>query len=94
MISQSVLKDFEFIRRASKVVLSMSTFSWWAAWLSDATRIYFPEIGLFHPTLPKEGRYLEVDDDDRYIKIRLPEFYWSNSEVQRQYMLGERELPW
>jgi hypothetical protein len=34
---------FDFMRSAKKVVTSVSTFSWWAAFLSDASQIVQPE---------------------------------------------------
>lgn len=44
---QGALADFETIRRASRVVVSVSTFAWLAAWLSGARNIYLPIQGLF-----------------------------------------------
>jgi len=36
------LEQFNFLRAANHLVLSASTFHWWAAYLSDAATIYFP----------------------------------------------------
>eukprot|EP00435_Cladocopium_sp_Y103_P065323 s1590_g27.t1 len=36
------LADWVWLREATYLVISASTFSWWAAYLSDAKRIYFP----------------------------------------------------
>jgi len=36
-----VLEDFNFIRKFDKVLLSNSTFPWWAALLSGATKVWF-----------------------------------------------------
>lgn len=38
----SALHTFNFIRRFNKIILSQSTYSWWAAYLSEAQEIYFP----------------------------------------------------
>lgn len=38
----SALHTFNFVRLFNKIVLSQSTYSWWAAYLSDASEIYFP----------------------------------------------------
>ena len=40
------LEHFSFIRRFNRIILSNSTFAWWAAYLSDATEIFAPRISL------------------------------------------------
>jgi hypothetical protein len=65
--SDNYLHDFEFLRRAGRLVVAPSSFSWWAAWLSDANQI--------HVAVPDEGygsashmvADLIVNDEDRYI---------------------------
>jgi hypothetical protein len=47
--SQGAIEDFQTIRKATNVVLSVSTFSWLAAWLSDAEQIFMPLSGLLNP---------------------------------------------
>ncbi|MCX5713944.1 MAG: exostosin family protein [Candidatus Omnitrophica bacterium] len=67
----SALDDFWFIMSFKKIVLSASSFSWWAGFLSNATEIYFP--------VPKIGPWcspdvdLRIDDEDRYIFIKCKE---------------------
>ena len=39
-VSNSILNDFNFIRSFYKIIINVSTFSWWAAMLSDAKEIY------------------------------------------------------
>jgi hypothetical protein len=64
--SENYLHDFEFLRRAERLVVAPSSFSWWAAWLSDAKQI--------HVAVPDEGygslshlvADLMVDNEDRY----------------------------
>ena len=43
------MEDFQTIRRSRNIILSISTFSWLAAWLSDASQIIMPLAGLFNP---------------------------------------------
>lgn len=43
------LADFEVLRAAANLCLSVSTFAWTAAWLGDAQRIILPVTGLFSP---------------------------------------------
>jgi len=40
--STSFLEDFVFLTQFNKIILSPSTFGWWAAFLSKAKEIYFP----------------------------------------------------
>ncbi len=47
--SQGALADFQTIRKARHIVLSISTFSWLAAWLSEAEQVIMPLSGLFNP---------------------------------------------
>jgi hypothetical protein len=42
IVSHDEYSDFEFIRSFDKIISSNSTFSWWAAFLSDASEIYLP----------------------------------------------------
>uniref|UniRef100_A0A6C0F974 Glycosyl transferase family 11 n=1 Tax=viral metagenome TaxID=1070528 RepID=A0A6C0F974_9ZZZZ len=42
IISQNEYDDFNFIRKFDKIISSNSTFSWWAAFCSDASIIYLP----------------------------------------------------
>jgi hypothetical protein len=57
------LHDFETIRRASNIVISVGSFSWLAAWFSYAQTIHVPLLGFLNPTqrpdvdlLPKGDR--------------------------------------
>ena len=47
--SQGVLQDFDAMRRAKHLALSVSTFSWVAAWLSNAESLHLPVLGMFNP---------------------------------------------
>lgn len=69
IISQSPIEDYYFINHSKYIVLSLSSLSWWAAFLSDAKKIYFPMTGFWHPKgerkdvnlLVNEYRYVYCD---------------------------------
>jgi hypothetical protein len=42
--SADPIENFQFIKAFSKIVVAPSTFSWWAAFLSDAREIFFPDL--------------------------------------------------
>ena len=42
-ISDSILNDFNTIKSFNKIIINVSTFSWWAAILSDAKEVYASE---------------------------------------------------
>ena len=60
--SQGATADFAFIRGSRNIVPAVSTFSWLAAWLSDAGRIFMPVLGLFHPLQARATHLLPLDD--------------------------------
>ena len=47
--SRGAIADFETVRRSCNILPGISTFSWLAAWLSEANRIFLPLNGLFNP---------------------------------------------
>ncbi len=70
IISNSALEDYYFLRNAKKLVISHSTFSWWAAYLGDAHTIHFP----VYSNSDSRGLWgigydldLIIDDDTRII---------------------------
>lgn len=62
VLSQGQEVDFEIIRRSKNIAVSISTFSWLAAWLSHAHKIYLPVGGMFNPVQHPAQDYLPVDD--------------------------------
>jgi len=88
IVSNSVLEDFEFMRRSTTLVLSVSTLAWWAAWLSDATTIHFPMHGVWHPDVSKHVD--NIVTEDRYIYHNISTTTnWSASNEQIQNLLLE-----
>jgi len=73
---QSAINDFKILGSFNKIIMSQSTFSWWAAWLSDATEIYTPVPQPGNNKLINEwsiGRpdiATFVDDEPRYKYIK------------------------
>ena len=63
--------DFQRFRNSQHLVPAVSTFSWLAAWLSDAARILLPVSGLFHPVQCPDVDLLPLNDG-RYGFILFP----------------------
>jgi hypothetical protein len=42
--SANPLRDFNFVRQFSRIAIASSTFCWWAAYLSRAEEIFFPNL--------------------------------------------------
>lgn len=88
IFSEGPQSDFSRLRSSTNIVLPVSTFSWWAAWLSHAEKIYYPVVGLFDPSIRPDINLL-VDDEDRYVYQRIPRTkLWEGSEEDRQQLLS------
>ncbi len=77
--------DFNYLRRSVHIVPSVSTFSWLAAWISDAKRIYLPLTGLLNPNQHR-GSFLVPQDDDRYEFYLFPNNYALPVQRCRDYL--------
>jgi hypothetical protein len=93
-ISGAVMDDFRLLRASSNLVLSVSSFSWWAAWLSEARRIYVPLAGLYDPERVAARVHpwrhdLFVRDEDRYlpIPVAVPKGDWTGTREERLRLL-------
>jgi len=60
--SQGAIADFDLIRSAKNIVVAVSTFSWLAAWLSEAKNVFLPLSGFYNPAHHREIDLLPVDD--------------------------------
>lgn len=78
------LEDFCMLRSFKKMVISQSTFSWWAAFLSDAEEIIVPQSE--NSLWSGNSKYLNVDmrislnifDEDRFKLVPVQETYRPN----------------
>ncbi|WP_237954172.1 hypothetical protein [Acetobacter senegalensis] len=83
--SRGVAKDFDFIRRSQYIVPALSTFSWMAAWLSKAKRIFFPVAGVFSPMQHPSSMLLPLNDL-RYEFYLFPVYFARKVEEYRDYL--------
>lgn len=79
--SLGLVEDFERIRRSRNICISISTFSWLAAWMSDARRIYLPVAGFLNPAQRRDIDLLPKDDP-RYVFTEFPVSRWRSSEAE------------
>jgi hypothetical protein len=78
--SVDAIDDFRTIFGAKRVLLSPSTFSWLAAWLSPvADDIYMPLYGIFNPLQRPDINLMP--HDSRYRYYHLPVNNWTASET-------------
>ena len=59
--SRGARTDFDLIRSAKNIVVAVSTFSWLAAWLSEAKTIIIPLSGFYNPAHHREIDLLPVE---------------------------------
>ena len=72
--SGGAVADFTTVRGSRHIVPAVSTFSWLAAWLSDAERVFMPVLGLFHPLQSRATQLLPLDDS-RFRFTLFPHHY-------------------
>ena len=70
---ESPVQDMAFLSRCDTIVMSQSTFSWWAAFLSKAKTIHFPIQGHWKPNsnLANNKYTLRMDNDPRVVHHEL-----------------------
>jgi len=74
--SPGALDNLLFIKEFDKIIISNSTFLWWAAFLSDATKIIFPRPAngyWSHNDILSKNMALEVDES-RYIYLECEQY--------------------
>lgn len=90
--SQGIREDFDIIRAARHIAMSVSTFSWLACWLSDAETIHMPVVGIFNPQQRNDIDLLPIDDP----RYRFYEFgirHWAASQPQIDELSAEGHWP-
>src|SRR6185369_8883813 len=64
------------------IVLSVSSFGWLAAWLSESARqIVYPALGLFNPIDRPDIDMMPIGDQ-RYRFYRFPSERWTGSDAE------------
>lgn len=92
LTSGGKMSDFETLRRAKHVVLSVSSFSYLAGWLSDAQTIFLPILGSFDPRLrPDIDAIPRTDNRFRY--HLFPQRLWNASDAQKAQLEKEMIIP-
>jgi len=86
------MSDFETLRRARNVVLSVSSFSYLGGWLSEADTIFLPVLGSFDPRLrPDIDAIPRADKRFRY--HLFPQRLWNASDAQKAELEKEMIIP-
>lgn len=64
IIDKNAADSIRFMKTASAIVMSQSTFSWWGAFLSDAQKIYYPHT---ERSIWSKDSYAQLDvNESRY----------------------------
>jgi hypothetical protein len=79
--SQGELGDFEAMRRARHLAISVSTFSWAAGWLSEAESIHMPLLGFYNPD-QRPDISLISQGDERYFYYGFLRRKWQATPEQ------------
>ncbi len=70
------IETLELITRANRIVLANSTFSWWGAYLSEASEIYFPRLARSYWGKDRTDVNLEVPEERYHYIDDVPVFVW------------------
>lgn len=80
--ARAAKEDFLTLMGSSHIALAISSFSWIAAWLSEARSIHIPVAGLFDPEQRPDIHLLPPPSDTRYIRHALPRLQWLGTPEQ------------
>lgn len=91
--SEDLITDFLTLMNSREIVLSISTFSWNAAFLGNAGNIYIPGGGYFNKKCPRRGSTLCFDlniPEARYYTLDNPIYLnkWTGSLSDLNYILN------
>lgn len=75
-------EDFLMLMGSSNIALAISSFSWLAAWLSDARTIHIPVAGMFDPNQRSDINLLPPPSDTRYVRHPMPLLQWQGTPEQ------------
>jgi hypothetical protein len=70
--SQSLLKDFTFLKNAKRLIISQSTFGWWGAVLGNADQVFVPLTRNYHHPWKINPGLDDIDlvlSNDRFTKV-------------------------
>lgn len=96
LVSASPLRDLALMLRAPRLVLSQSTFSWWAAFLGVATEIVAPDpsFGIWRPhsgedsaNLIERDRFTCLPCREEYVPSRRERAYQRWRTLKRRLIL-------
>jgi|TARA_R110000824_G_C15051956_1_gene661534 hypothetical protein len=88
LLKGNTIEDFRAVKSFNKIIMSQSTFSWWAAFLSNASEIFVPvPAAERHPlgdewSLASPGVALFVDDESRYKYVKQHESEWFLENIE------------
>jgi hypothetical protein len=83
----SALEDFALLNSAANIAISVSTYSWLAAWLSPiAKNIHVPVLGLLNPSQRADINLLPLEDE-RYSFYEFPVRRWHASPEDVEFAL-------
>jgi hypothetical protein len=82
------LDNLAFLRRFDNLVISNSTFLWWAAFLSEARRIYAPR--------PSNGFWSKAEAMSKGVSLEIPDpsFIYLDAAPYRSEHVSERVAAW
>ncbi|MEJ5142636.1 O-fucosyltransferase family protein [Gluconobacter albidus] len=83
--SRGIKEDFDYIRKSSFIIPAISTFSWMAAWLSNAKKIFFPIAGIFSPQQHPSSMLLPLNDN-RYEFYIFPIYFCQPVNKYKDYI--------
>jgi len=93
--NDSAEQTMAFINRFNRIAMSESTYSWWAAYLSNADEIYFPlsKTGLWGLNSRWDGDTAQWRVSNR-INLRDRDLYLRVNDWRYKYVHQESEIIW